>query len=164
LASVELFDPDPAKEEGFQINCGINETGTTSLGSPKLSMAAKFRARYGKSKLKYPVFARGSMVPEGAATEFKELRLRSHSHDTFFWLALRENPTLPYGSPPVTRGGDAQLARNVWIDELQLLMGQPGQARTPGASLPQRRVSWHLSHSRASGRGFHGQLLSRQLG
>jgi hypothetical protein len=127
LASVELFDPDPATEEGFQINCGINQTGTTSLASPKLSMAAKFRARYGKSKLKYPVFAHGSMVPEGAATEFKELRLRSHSHDTFFWLALRENPTIPYGTPAVTRGGDAQLARNVWIDEMQLLMGQPGK-------------------------------------
>ncbi len=127
LASVELFDPNPVAEEGFQINCGINETGTTSLGSPKLSMAARFRARYGKSKLEYPVFARGSMVPERAATEFKELRLRSHSHDTFYWLALRENPTLPYGSPAVTRGGDAQLARNVWIDEMQLLMGQPGK-------------------------------------
>jgi hypothetical protein len=78
LASLELFDPE-GHEDGFQIDCGINATGTTSLGSPKLSMAAKFRAQYGRSKLRYPVFARGSLVPEGAATEFKELRLRSHS-------------------------------------------------------------------------------------
>lgn len=126
LASLELFDPQK-QEDGFQIDCGINSTGTTSLGSPKLSMAAKFRAQYGRSKLRYPVFARGSLVPSGAATEFKELRLRSHSHDTFFWLGTRENPPVPYGSPPVTRSGDAQLARNLWIDEMQLLMGQPGK-------------------------------------
>jgi hypothetical protein len=125
-ASIELFDPENA-EEGFQINCGINVTGTSSLASPKLSMAAKFRAKYGRSKLRYPVFARGSMVPDRAATEFKELRLRSHSHDTFYWLGTRENPPVPYGSPPVTRSGDAQLARNIWIDEMQLLMGQPGK-------------------------------------
>jgi hypothetical protein len=126
LGSVELLDP-AGQEEGFQIDCGIEATGTTSLSSPKLSMAAKFRSKYGLSKLKYPVFARGSMLPEGAATEFKELRLRSHSHDTFFWLGTRENPPVPYGSPPVRRSGDAQLVRNPWIDEMQLFMGQPGK-------------------------------------
>lgn len=125
-ASIELFDPTGA-EAGFQINCGINTTGTTSLGSPKLSMAAKFRAQYGQSKLSYPMFALGSRFPQGAATEFKELRLRSHSHDTFFWLATAENPPVPYGSPPVTRSGDAQLMRNLWMDEMQLAMGQPGK-------------------------------------
>ena len=126
VASLELFDP-AAQEEGFQIDCGVSATGTTSLGSPKLGMAAKFRADYGRSKLRYPVFARGSMAPAGAAIEFKELRLRGHSHDTFYWLGTAENPPTPYGNPPVNRSGDAQLTRNPWIDEMQFLMGQPGK-------------------------------------
>lgn len=126
LASVELLDPNDA-EPGFQIDCGIGASGTTSLGSPKLAMAAKFRPEYGFSKLRYPVFARGSMAPGKGAEDFKELRLRGHSHDTFFWLGTAENPPVPYGNPAVTRSGDAQLARNPWIDEMQLLMGQPGK-------------------------------------
>lgn len=126
VASLELFDP-AGQEEGFQIDCGIGATGTTSLGSPKLSMAARFRTVYGKSTLKYPVFRRGSMVGGRSADEFNELRLRSHSHDTFFWLGTRENPPVPYGSPAVNRSGDAQLARNPWIDEMQIAMGQPGK-------------------------------------
>lgn len=125
-ASVELVDP-AEREAGFQIDCGIASTGTTSLGSPKLSMAARFRTKYGRAKLEYPVFARGSRFPVGAAEEFNELRLRSHSHDTFYWLGTRENPPVPYGSPSVTRSGDAQLARNPWIEEMQMAMGQPGK-------------------------------------
>lgn len=125
-ASVELFDPEH-QEPGFQIDCGVAATGTSSLGSPKLSMAARFRQKYGAARLRYPVFAHGSMFPERAAEEFKELRLRSHSHDTFYWLATRENPPTPYGSPAVTRGGDAQLMRNLWMDEMQLEMGQLGK-------------------------------------
>ncbi len=125
-ASIELFDPEN-REAGFQIDAGIEATGTTSLASPKLSMAASFRREYGRAELKYPLFAQGSRFPQGAATQFKNLRLRSHSHDTFFWLGTRENPPVPYGDPPVTRSGDAQLARNPWIDEMQLMMGQPGK-------------------------------------
>lgn len=121
-ASIELMNPTGA-EPGFQINCGVNATGRTSLGSPKLSMAAKFRQQYGPSRLKYPVFAVGSTAPVGAATEFKELRLRSHSHDTFHWLGTAENPPFDHQ----TRSGDAQLMRNLWTDEMQLRMGQPGK-------------------------------------
>ena len=124
--SIELMNP-AGVEAGFQINCGINATGTTSLGSPKLSMAAKFRLQYGDAKLDYPVFAVGSTAPDSAAVEFKELRLRSHSHDTFYWLGTAENPPVPYGSPSVTRSGDAQLMRNLWMDEMQIRMGQPGK-------------------------------------
>lgn len=124
--SLELIDP-AGLEPGFQSDCGVHATGTTSLGSPKLSLAAKFRFQYGRARLEYPMFARGSRFPDGAATAFKELRLRSHSHDTFYWLGTRENPPVPYGNPPVTRSGDAQLARNPWIDEMQLAMGQPGK-------------------------------------
>lgn len=126
VGSLELLDPEN-REEGFQIDSGVKITGTSSQGSPKYSMSAKFRARYGRSSLRYPFFARGSMAPAGGADEFKELRLRSHSHDTFLWLATRENPPVPYGSPAVTRSGDAQLARGPWNDEMQLLMGQPGK-------------------------------------
>ena len=126
LGSVELFDPQHG-EAGFQIDCGINATGTTSLGSPKLSMAAKFRNQYGQSKLRYPVFAGYPVQPDQIATEFEELRLRSGSHDTFFWLGTRENPPVPYGSPSVTRSGDAQLIRNIWIEEMQARMGQPAK-------------------------------------
>ncbi|MCC6234766.1 MAG: lamin tail domain-containing protein [Verrucomicrobiales bacterium] len=126
LASLELIDPSQA-ETGFQADCGLAATGTTSLGSPKLSMAARFRSQYGLPRLRYPVFARGSLAGAGAATDFKELRLRSHSHDTFYWLGTREDPPTPYGNPPVTRSGDAQLVRNLWMEETQLLMGQPGK-------------------------------------
>jgi len=125
-ASIELFDPGH-REAGFQIDCGIEATGTSSLGSPKLSMAAHFRLEYGSAKLRYPLFAQGSLFSAGAASVFNQLRLRSHSHDTFYWLATSENPPVPYGSPPVNRSGDAQLARNVWIDEMQLALGQPGK-------------------------------------
>jgi hypothetical protein len=124
LASLEFIEPEG---EGFQIDCGVNATGTSSLGSPKLSMAAKFRLRYGAASLKYPVFAHGSRFPANAVKEFKELRLRGHSHDTFYWLGTRENPPVPYGNPPVTRSGDAQYARNLWIEEMQWMMGQPGK-------------------------------------
>jgi hypothetical protein len=125
-ASVELMDPGQ-REPGFQIDCGVAVTGTTSLGSPKLSMAARFRTKYGPAKLRYPVFARGSRNPARSAESFNELRLRSHSHDTFYWLGTRENPPVPYGNPAVTRSGDAQYARNPWIEETQLSMGQPGK-------------------------------------
>ncbi|MFZ9854665.1 MAG: lamin tail domain-containing protein [Limisphaerales bacterium] len=125
-ASLELIDPNDA-EPGFQIDCGIGATGTTSLASPKLAMAARFRQEYGSARLHYPVFARGSMAPGKSVEDFKELRIRGHSHDTFHWLGTRENPPVPYGSPPVTRSGDAQLARNPWIEEMQIWMGQPGK-------------------------------------
>ncbi|MBL9135184.1 MAG: lamin tail domain-containing protein [Verrucomicrobiales bacterium] len=123
--SLEWIDPQGA-EAGFQIDGGIEVTGTTSLNSPKLGMSAKFRAEYGSSQLQYPVFAGGSFGdPTTAATVFKELRLRGHSHDTFYWLATRENPPVPYGSPSVNRSADAQYVRNLWIDQMQGEMGQP---------------------------------------
>lgn len=125
-ASIELFDPQH-REAGFQIDCGISWTGTTSLRSPKLSMAAKFRNEYGQPKLRYPVFAGYPYQPDQIATEFKQLRLRSGSHDTFHWSATREQPPVPYGYPRVMRSGDAQIIRNIWIEEMQARMGQPAK-------------------------------------
>ncbi|RYD36397.1 MAG: hypothetical protein EOP86_06075 [Verrucomicrobiaceae bacterium] len=126
LSSLELFDPQGG-EEGFTIPAGIARTGTTSLNYPKGSMSARFRGEYGAGRLNYPVYARHPHDAKGAATSFQELRLRSGSHDTLSWLGEASNPSIPYGSPPVRRGGDAQFIRNFWIDDLQLLMGQPGK-------------------------------------
>ena len=44
-------------------------------------------------------FAGYPYQPDQIATEFKELRLRSGSHDTFHWSATREQPPVPYGRP-----------------------------------------------------------------
>ena len=125
-SSVELFDPQNG-EPGFTIPAGIARSGTTSLGYPKGSMSARFRGEYGQPKLIYPVFGRHPHDPLGATNEFQELRLRSGSHDTHSWLGTAENPPVPYGSPSVFRSGDAQLVRNIWIEDMQLLMGQPGK-------------------------------------
>ena len=125
-SSVELFDPQNG-EPGFTIPAGIIRSGTTSLGYAKGSMSARFRGEYGVSKLIYPVYGRHPHDPLGATNEFQELRLRSGSHDTHSWLGTAENPPVPYGSPSIFRSGDAQLVRNIWIEDMQLLMGQPGK-------------------------------------
>ena len=125
-SSMELFDPQDG-EPGFTIPTGIARTGTTSLTYPKGSMSARFRGSYGASKLSYPIYGRHPYDRLGAATEFQELRLRSGSHDTHAWLGTAENPPVPYGYPSVLRSGDAQYVRNIWIEDLQLLMGQPGK-------------------------------------
>ncbi len=125
-SSLELFDP-AGGEPGFTIPAGVMRTGTTSLGYAKGSMSVRFRGEYGATKLSYPVYGRHPHDALGAVSEFQELRLRSGSHDTHSWLGTAENPPVPYGSPPVTRSGDAQLVRNVWIEDMQLLMGQPGK-------------------------------------
>ena len=125
-SSIELFDP-LGGEPGFTIPAGIIRSGTTSLGFDKGSMSARFRGEYGATHLNYPVYGRHPYDAQGAATEFKELRLRSCSHDTHSWQGTAENPPVPYGSPAITRSGDAQLIRNIWIEDMQLRMGQPGK-------------------------------------
>ncbi|MES2707465.1 MAG: lamin tail domain-containing protein [Verrucomicrobiota bacterium] len=125
-SSLELFDPQGG-EAGFTVPAGVVRSGTSSLNFAKGSMSARFRGKYGASKLDYPVYARHPHDAAGAATSFQELRLRSGSHDTHSWLAETSNPSLPYGSPAVTRGGDAQYVRNIWVEDTQLLMGQPGK-------------------------------------
>lgn len=125
-SSLELFDPQGG-EPGFTVPAGIERTGTTSHDYAKGSVSAKFKGEYGAGKLNYPVFARHPYAAAGAATSFEELRLRSGSHDTMSWLGTADNPSLPYGSPPITRGGDAQFIRNIFLDDLQFLMGQPSK-------------------------------------
>ena len=125
-SSIELIDPQGA-EAGFTSTAGIARSGTTSLNYAKGSMSARFRGEYGTAQLNYPVYARHPFDSRGAATSFQELRLRSGSHDTHSWLGTSENPPVPYGSPSVTRSGDAQFIRNIWIEDMQLIMGQPGK-------------------------------------
>jgi len=125
-SSMELFDP-AGGEPGFTIPAGIIRSGTTSLGYAKGSMSARFRGEYGATRLHYPVYGRHPHDALGAVTEFQELRLRSGSHDTHSWLALPSSPGTGYGAPPVQRDGDAQYIRNIWIEDMQLLMGQPGK-------------------------------------
>lgn len=125
-SSLELFDP-AGGEPGFAVPAGVIRSGTSSLGFAKGSMSARFRGEYGMSRLRYPVYGRHPHDAEGAVNEFQELRLRSCSHDTHSWLGTAENPPVPYGSPAVTRSGDAQLVRNIWMEDMQLLMGQPGK-------------------------------------
>lgn len=125
-SSMELFDP-AGGEPGFTIPAGVIRSGTTSLSYAKGSMSARFRGEYGAAKLNYPVYGRHPHDALGAVSEFNELRLRSGSHDTHSWIALPSNPGTGYGSPPVTRDGDAQYVRNIWIEDMQLLMGQPGK-------------------------------------
>jgi hypothetical protein len=125
-SSLELFDPRGG-EPGFTIPAGVIRSGTTSLSYPKGSMSARFRGEYGATRLEYPVFGTHPHDAAGAATTFQELRLRSGSHDTHSWLGTAENPPVPYGTPPVTRSGDAQLVRNIWIEDMQFLMGHPGK-------------------------------------
>ncbi len=122
--SIELFDPQGG-EAGFTIPAGVSRTGTTSFNYAKGSLSARFRSEYGATKLTYPLFAAHPYDALGAATEFQEIRLRSGSHDTLSWLGTAENPPVPYGS--VTRSGDAQFVRNIWDEDMQLLMGQPGK-------------------------------------
>ncbi|MCU0780636.1 MAG: lamin tail domain-containing protein, partial [Akkermansiaceae bacterium] len=123
-SSIELFAPD-GREAGFTIPAGLERTGTTSINFAKASLSAKFRGKYGATSLKYPVFAGYPHAGNGAATEFQELRIRSGSHDTHQFLGTAGDPFIPYRS--ITRSGDAQYIRNIWIDDMQFLMGQPGK-------------------------------------
>lgn len=124
-SSVELMDPQ-AREAGFTIPGGAVRSGTSSLAYDKGSMSVRFRGKYGATQLSYPLFAEHPYASRGAATQFQEIRLRSGSHDTHSWLGTAENPPVPFGSPALYRSGDAQFVRNIWQEDVHLLMGQPG--------------------------------------
>ena len=73
IASVELVDPRNL-EAGFQIDCGIELTGTSSIGSPKPSMAARFRFDYGQSRLRYPQTSVNRPLEGKKASKSKSLK------------------------------------------------------------------------------------------
>ena len=71
-ASLELINPDPT-QPGFQIDAGIRIRGgfSRSKGNPKHAFRFFFRAEYGDSKLRFPLFGN-----EGA-DEFDKVDLRT---------------------------------------------------------------------------------------
>ena len=51
-----MFFPD-GYEPGFQVNCGVQVTGSASRTmSPKHGLGLTFKSRYGPAKLRYRVF------------------------------------------------------------------------------------------------------------
>ena len=110
-ASVELIFPDGS--EGFQIDAGIKRVGGHSLVSyPKNNMRLYFRERYGRAKLKFPLFE-GLRYGEGAADTFDQLTLRSGSHDSIFYLGADQQ--LP---------SNAQYLRNRWMSDMEFELGR----------------------------------------
>jgi hypothetical protein len=104
--SVELIDPNGA--EGFQIDAGLRIRGgySRSTENPKHAFRLFFRADYGASKLKYPLFGN-----EGA-DEFENVDLRTsqnyswsfeggnaNSHDTFVREVFSRDTQRDMGRP-----------------------------------------------------------------
>jgi len=109
-ASIEMLDY--GGREGFQVDAGIKRVGGHSVNYPKNTMRLYFRAEYGYTKLKYPVFE-GTRYGEGAAESFDQLDLRSGSHDSVFYLGAGNQ-----------RPSDALYLRNRWHHDALFEMGQ----------------------------------------
>ncbi|MDF2686335.1 MAG: hypothetical protein K0S55_1516 [Clostridia bacterium] len=71
--NITLYEED---KPGFSINCGIKMFGQSNRGYPKKSFQVKFKAEYGESYLRYPVF---DTQPD--ITRYDSLVLRSGSQD-----------------------------------------------------------------------------------
>ena len=104
--SVELIHPDG--REGFQIDAGIRIRGgfSRSGNNPKHSFRLFFRAEYGPSSLKYPLFD-----SEGT-DEFDNLDLRTAQN--YAWSLQSSNP-----------GEKNTFVREVFCRDLQRQTGQP---------------------------------------
>ncbi len=105
-ASIELIDP--AGIEEFQENCGIRIHGGSSRRpevSPKHSFRLLFKADYGDTKLRYPLFG-----PD-ATDKFDTYILRAGAHFTM---------TDQYGS----RRNRPQKIKDEFFRQVQLAMGQ----------------------------------------
>ena len=105
--SVELIDPNGS--EGFHINAGLRMRGQASCGggNPKHAFRLFFRAKYGDSKLRFPLFG------DEGADSFDKVDLRceqnySWSKDGDDWF-----------------GGQNTLIKDVFSRDLQREMGQP---------------------------------------
>ncbi|MBW8017930.1 MAG: hypothetical protein FVQ82_17305, partial [Planctomycetes bacterium] len=105
--SAELINPDGS--EGFHINAGLRMRGQASCGggNPKHGFRLFFRAKYGESKLRFPLFG------DEGADSFDKVDLRceqnySWSKDGGDWS-----------------GGQNSLIKDVFSRDLQREMGQP---------------------------------------
>lgn len=107
--SVELIHPDGT--EGFQIDAGIRIRGGYGRQNDNAKHAFRlfFRAEYGASKLKYPLFD-----DEGVDT-FDKVDLRTESN--YSWAFK--------GSTGDDNGGKNTLLRDVFSRDLQGATGQP---------------------------------------
>ena len=87
--SMEFFDSTTG--ESFQINCGFRAQGGAfrSFGlTKKKSLRLLFKGIYGNTKLRYPVFGRGT----GAVDEFDTLTLRMEANDGWQWDGAQGQP------------------------------------------------------------------------
>ena len=101
--SVELFDP-LAREDGFQIDCGVKMRGGNSrISSPKHSFRFVFRSEYGAGKLNYPLFG-----DEGTSS-FDKIDLRTDQNNS--WA--------------MSKGGYDDLVHEVFCRDVQRDQGQP---------------------------------------
>lgn len=105
--SVELINPDDS--EGFQINAGLRMRGQASCGggNPKHAFRLFFRAKYGDSKLKFPLFG------DEGADSFDKVDLRCEQN--YSWSKDGED----------WAGGQNTLIKDVFSRDLQREMGQP---------------------------------------
>ncbi|MHC4694519.1 MAG: lamin tail domain-containing protein, partial [Planctomycetota bacterium] len=101
--SVELVNPDGS--EGFQIDAGLRIRGgfSRSGGNPKHAFRLFFRADYGKTKLRYPLFG------DEGADEFDHVDLRCSQN--YSWAFQRDSRN--------------SMVREVFSRDLQGEMGHP---------------------------------------
>lgn len=107
--SMELINPDGT--EGFQIDAGLRIRGGYGRQNDNAKHAFRlfFRAEYGSSKLKYPLFG------DEGVDEFDKMDLRTESN--YSWAFK--------GSSGDDNGGKNTLLRDVFSRDLQGATGQP---------------------------------------
>jgi hypothetical protein len=90
-ASVELIRPDGST--GFQENCGIRLWGTgwrPHSSSPKHALQLKFKAEYGATRLRYPLF------PDATINEFDNIVLRAQGSRSWSDFRLPDREQTQY--------------------------------------------------------------------
>lgn len=135
-ASVELIAPGGG-EPGFQVDAGVKYVGSYSLFFAKKSVRVYFRSRYGEGRLRYPLFA-GHPYGDGGVSEYDEVTLRSSEDSLLDPVSYRF----------------AQYARNIWVDDLQLEMGDTG-LRGRFVHVYLNGAYWGLYHLRERPTGAH---------
>jgi len=98
--SMEFFTPDGSEQ--VQVNCGIRIYGGVGRREKKKTLRLLFKATYGASKLRYPIFG------DDAADEFDTIILRANFNDGYPWGAAA-----------------SQFIRDEFMRRAQLLTGHP---------------------------------------
>ncbi len=106
--SVEMFFPDGSS--AFDVRSGIQTWGGSPT-NPKRHYRLEFKAQYGTSKLKYPLFDDGYNYAIPPVNEFDRLILRAGSQDGLNCEFCDESK--------------AQFVRNRFIWDVQMAMGHP---------------------------------------